>query len=188
MTLYKVKPKYKHLVQKKSLCGPTCILMVLFRQGKWIDQEKLAFELGIIIHEKNKHIYNQPFKTIKTPSDKIGIKLTAFKNKKITNSLRKYQIFPKVHLISQINNVSEFLKENINRNIDIIANFWEKPLKNRDIGHYAIISEYDDTKKIVTILDPDFESTTHWKCHIDQLTESMSSKWTGTERGFLLIK
>jgi hypothetical protein len=188
MTLHKVRPSYGHLVQKKSLCGPACISMVLFRKGNWVDQEKLAFELGVIVNKDYKHLYNYPFKALKSPDENIGINLISFKNKKVVNLLKKYQISPEVHLISQIDDVSEFIKENIDRDVDIIANFWEEPFNNRAIGHFAIISEYDDVKKTVTILDPDFESMSYWKCPIKKLIESMSPKWTGTERGFLLIR
>jgi len=40
---FELKPKYRHLVQKRYLCGPTCIQMVILRRNLgWIDQEKIA--------------------------------------------------------------------------------------------------------------------------------------------------
>lgn len=38
--------RYQHLVEKPSLCGPTCLQMILLRRGIWIDQEIIAKEIG----------------------------------------------------------------------------------------------------------------------------------------------
>jgi len=52
MTVLKIRPQYKHLMEKEDFCGPACVQMILFRRGIWIDQELLAYKLGACVDKK----------------------------------------------------------------------------------------------------------------------------------------
>jgi hypothetical protein len=150
MSTVEKKQRYAGIKQEKNLCGPTCLQMVLFRKGVWVDQEALAARIGLRIDENDRDLYNFPLKA--APSDDLsclGIKLTDH---------------------------------------DIMANFWWEPINRKKKGHYALVSDYNQDTKELTLCDPSTEQKTFWKIHIDKLKEAMSKDWTGEERGFVVVK
>lgn len=84
--------------------------------------------------------------------------------------------------------MEDFIAENIKSGNDLIVNFWWKPINGKEYGHYVLISEFDTKKKIVTVCDPSHTSRSFWSVELDKLKGSMSSEWTFTERGFVIIK
>jgi hypothetical protein len=59
--MIKINPPYKHLVQKPSCCGPTCLQMVLFHHGHWFDQEELAYQIGAKIRKDYSEFFQKSF-------------------------------------------------------------------------------------------------------------------------------
>lgn len=180
--------KYKHLVQKKNFCGPTCIQMVLFRRGIWLEQERIASDLGVCIDENDKNLYENDFKAFASDNERVGILLVDFLDESRKKILNEYGLDSEVVLVSQIKDVGKFLSEKLQEDTDIIANFWLKPIKGENFGHFVLIEDYDSEKKKVKLCDPNFESISRWECELSRMVEGMSKKWTGTERGLLLLQ
>lgn len=187
MENYKVQSQYKLLIQKKSFCGPACIQMALFRRGIWADQEQLAYDIGLRITEGDEDKYSFSFETLPEGDERIGIMLNEFDNKKLKAVLKKHKLKSEVCPISSINDTSKFLIKNITENNDVIANLWLK-FPDGDCGHFTLVSEYNSETEEVTLCDPLYNVKNRWSIDLKDLVESMSSKWTGTERGFAVIK
>lgn len=184
----KINPGYKHLVQKEDFCGAACIQMALFRKGVFIDQEELAKDLGIRIARKHRNLYIKKFRQLPNNHGHLGINLDDFKSNKMKKILRKYGLVCDIAYLNKIDNHREFIIENIRKNNDIMTNIYLKPIRNVDTGHYVLISEFDNRNDVVTICDPSFSSKSFWNITLEDLLNSMSYKWTGKYRGFLVLR
>ncbi len=187
MTTLKITPQYKHLLQKKNFCGPTCIQTILFRRGFKIDQKKLAYDLGTFVDEKDKRLYSLKFKTAPKGDSRIGMMLKDFGKPRVRNVLKKYGLNAKIFRISQIKGVDNFLTDNIKKNKDTIINFWWKPIDGTDWGHHVLLSKFDIKKRRITVCDPGSKKDKSWTIKIDKLVKCMSPKFDGNERGFVVI-
>ena len=185
---FELKPKYRHLVQKRYLCGPTCIQMVILRRNLgWIDQEKIAEELDARIMPAVKNSFATKLKTTKNESS-VGLWLRELKGKKILIFFKKYKLplKTKVFYVNKVKNAKSFIEENLIKNNDIMVNYWLKPFyKDRDNGHFSLISAINNSK--VTLCDPSRDSKAFWEADIDILVESMSKQFDGSERGFVIF-
>lgn len=180
-----MKLNYQHLVQKPYLCGPACIQMILLRRGIWIEQEEIAKEVGVKIPKKDRDVFYIPLPIGKTQKE-YGISLTDFNGKKIRDFLkaRNIQLQIRAYLLNEITDVPQFIKNNLNKGNDIIANFWMKHFNNSlDWGHFSLISEISG--KIVTLCDPWPQNKSFWKTDINELEKTMSKSFDGSERGFI---
>lgn len=186
MAVLKVNPPYKHFLQKRQFCGPACIQMILFRRGFKIDQERLAYNLGVLVDKKDSKHYYLKFKTAPTGDSRIGIMLKDFGKPRVKKVLGKYGLKVKVFKLSKIKNVGKFLADNIKSNKDVIMNFWWKPIDGTEWGHHVLLSKFYTKKRVVTVCDPG-EKTKSWSIKLDKLIEGMSSKFDGNERGFAVI-
>lgn len=187
MTL-KIKPGYKHLIQKRNFCGPACLQMILLRRGIWYEQEPLSYKLDAKIDRKEKDMYLLPFKKMPSGDSRIGLKIKEFNGKTIKNFLKKFDLEAEVYLISQIKNLSGFIVKNIKEKNDIMINYWVKILSGKDSGHYVLLSEFDRKNNILTVCDPSPTGRAFWKVGLGKIKRAMSSKWDGNERGFVIIK
>ncbi|MFC1741167.1 C39 family peptidase [Nanoarchaeota archaeon] len=181
--------RYHSIKQKKNLCGPTCLQMILFRWGVWMDQEALAARIGLRIDEDDRQLYMLPLET--APKDNLsmlGIKLTEFNDSKAKEALEDHSMMPQVHLIRDIDNPHQFLIDNLDADHDIMANFWWGPINGKQNGHYVLVCSYDPETKEVTICDPSTEEKNYQKYDLQKLVDAMHPRWNGEERGFLVVK
>ena len=187
MSDYLVTPAYKVLFQKKSLCGPACLQMVLFRrgEGELVDQEQLAYDAGLRIATGDEDKYSLPFASLPTDDGRMGMILPDFDGEQVQTLLARYNLKSKAHPINSIDDVESFLTTNIQKDNELLANFWVD--NGREHGHFVLVSGYNDNGKIVGIVDPLFDVQNHYGMPLDKLVEGMSSKWTGRERGFVVI-
>ena len=188
MPVLRIKPGYRHLVQKRNFCGPACIQMALFRRGRWVDQEALAHDLGVKVDEKDKGLYTLPFRALKSNDPGIGIVIADFRSESIIKNLRKHGIAPEVLLISEIESPEDFLEGKMKEGDDIIVNFWWKPINGIEFGHFVLLSEYDTDRKELTVCDPGPGSRSFWKVGLGRIVECMGPEFTGRERGFVIIR
>jgi hypothetical protein len=188
MPVLKVEPGYRHLVQKRNLCASACIQMVLFRRGIWTDQERLAFELGTRIEEKDKWLYTLPFRALPSKSPDIGINIADFRKKKVTGALGKHGLEFDVFLTSEIESLESFLADNINKGNDVMINFWWKPISGIDFGHFVLLSEYDTEKRTLTVCDPSPGRKSLSRIGLEKLVKAMGPEFTGKERGLVVFR
>lgn len=184
----KVDPPYKHLVQKKAFCGPTCIQMILFRRGIWTDQEELAYRMGVKIYEEQKDFYEHQFPVVEKGSPEYGMAIKDFESKEVLNVFKDFGLTAEVFLIREIDDVKEFIIEKIEDGCDVMTCFRFDPIDGREIGHYALVSEFDEKSDTVTLCDPYFECKRFWDVKLEKLKEAMSPKWDEIERGFVVVR
>ena len=175
---------YKHLSQKKNFCGPACVQMVLFKRDSWLDQEEIAHALDVHIAKEDQHLYTLPFK-LATKEEQLGVDILDFNKQDVKDFFKRFNLTCEAHLISNIKNAAEFITTNLKQCNDVMANFWWIPIKDKDFGHFVLITELKND--IVTICDPSYEQKSVWKCELSKLVKGMSSEWTGKERGFVVI-
>lgn len=181
------KPRYKHLLQKKSFCSAACIQMILFRRNFWIDQELLAKELDIKVCEDDLSLYVKKFMALPKGHPQIGFPLENFENDYVKDVLKTLHLKAKVHKLSEIENLEEFIASNIDCGRDVMLNIWWEPLTKRKHGHYVLVSEFDSEKGEATVFDPHYASKNEWTITTDQIKESMLDKWDGQERGLVIF-
>ncbi len=184
----KINPPYKHLVQKPGLCGPCCLQMILLRRGlKWIDQEEIAYTLKTPIYFKDKDInmYKLP---IVNDQKVVGNYLKDLEGEYIKEFFKKFKLFleSKVYYISEIDDPQKFIYNNLKSGKDIIINFWFKPLKSGDYGHFMLISEIVGDK--IKLCDPANQNhKSFWWISLSKAIEGMSKEFDGKERGFAVV-
>lgn len=188
--LYKQIPAYKHLTQMPSCCWPTCIQMVLFRHGIWVEQEQLAFDLWLVIEENNKPYYMLPFKVVPKWDPTHWLKFYRFEEEQIINVLKWFWFKPTVVYYSNFKDFENLVIESISKNIDIVLNFKREWISQNDHTwwHVALLSSYDSEKKIVTVCDPTKRMPNYREVNIDELKESMSGKRDWRERWVVIIE
>ena len=182
-----MKLNYKHLVQKPSLCGPTCVQMILLRRGIWVDQEEIAKEIGVKIPEEESGVFYIPLPIGKTQKE-FGISLVDFNSKKMSDFLNKRNIPLRVtvYFMNEITDAGQFIADNLEKGNDVMANFWMKPFKeDLDMGHFSIISGIEENT--VTICDPWPTNKSFWETHIKELMKTMRNTFDGQERGFVVF-
>ncbi len=181
------KRRYYHLVEKPSLCGPTCIQMILLRNDIMMDQEEIAEKVNARVFPHEAKYFTLKLKTT-TDNKEAGINLVEFGEIIVRNFFSNLRpaLASKVFLISNINNVKDFIKTNIDNGNDLIANFHMKYIdEKRAFGHFVLIDEIK--KGTILLCDPDAKSPSYWTTTVDQLTGAMDKKIDGIERGFVVI-
>tara|TARA_Y100000310_G_scaffold197475_1_gene197559 strand:+ start:331 stop:894 length:564 start_codon:yes stop_codon:yes gene_type:complete len=180
-----VTPEYKLFIQKKVFCGPACLQMILDRHGIRVDQEQLAYDVGLRITAGDEDKYSFPFSQLPEDDERIGLVLADFEGEQLQTVLRKYQLRSQTHLIGSIKDPERFLCRNIQEDNDVIANFWVD--NGKHYGHFVLVSGYNNQTKEVNILDPLYDVKNRYGLSLDTLVKGMSSQWTGRERGFAVI-
>ncbi len=181
----KIKPQYKHLVQKSDLCGAACFQMVLFRRGKWYEQEYIAKELQVGILKKDAELFTTKLK-ITTPS-KTGFFFKT-SEKYINKFFGKHRLPYKAtaYKFGEFNNAKKLFEWNLSNNNDIMINFnWKNFYNQYNYGHWVLASEIFGNK--VRVCDPTpTDKSFFWK-NINLFIKSMSPKYDGIARGFVII-
>ena len=157
----------------------------------WVDQEKIAFELGAGIKKERKDIYMLKYKIVRDEkSVKMGVSLKDM-NKGLNTLFRKHKLKLRSEIFhtSQITNPKEFIADNLRPGNDMIVDFWlrQKPPK-KGVGHFVLISEIDTKNNKITVCDPNYDSKAFWKISIDEMIQLMDKSWDGNERGMIVIK
>lgn len=186
--VFKVNPMYKQLTQKVNFCGPTCLQMILFRRNNWLSQELLAKEIGVGIHKKDKDLYLLDFPQFTKNDARIGIALKGFEQEKVNDFLNKFGLKAEVYRPSEIKDINKFVVENIKKGNDIMMNFWLKLFDGRNSGHFVLIADFNSEKEEVTVCDSSSKKKSFWKAPIKKFVDSMSKKYDGDERGFVVFK
>jgi len=179
--------KYKHLVEKPSMCGPACLQMILLRRHIWIDQEIIAKEIGARIMPSEKEYFTLRFTVSKNPKN-AGINLVDFNKKQVRDFFKKHQLKIKIEVIhiSKIKDVKKFIKENLDKRNDLMVNFHMGYFdKSKDWGHFNLIDGIKGDK--ITFCDPWPRNKSYWTTTISDLVAAMDKKTDGRERGFIVF-
>ncbi len=188
--IYKYKKPHKHLSQMKSFCWPASVQMILFRNDVWVEQEQLAFDLWVIIEEKNKEFYNLPFKRLTDGDPLHWFKFYFFESEQIVNMIADYGFSISVIYHPDINNFEDLIIKTIEDDRDMIINYKRAWIRWNDYKgwHYVVLSSYDSDKKELTVCDPTPRAPNYWNVPLSEMKEAMSWKWDGRERGVVVFE
>jgi hypothetical protein len=188
----RLTPPYKYLVQKPLLCGAACIQMILFRHGKWFEQEQLAKAMNFGISKESKYCFSVKLKTVK-PKDG-GIYMRDF-TPALNKFFKKYQLNYEAnsYWFGKFKDAEKIIYENLIKSNDMILNINFKPLikkmhwlsKKANWGHFVLVSEIKNSK--IKICDPSWSDPTYWWISVKDAVQAMSPKYDKITRGFIII-
>jgi len=161
--------------------------MILLRRGIWVEQEEIAKKIGIKIPRSESKFFYISLLIGKIKKE-FGISLIDFKNKRIKEFLNKYDtsLHATVYFVSEIDNVPQFILNNLKKGNDVMINFWFKYFKKElNMGHFSLISEINENQ--ITICDPWPENKSFWKTDVNELIKAMGNTFDGRERGFIVF-
>lgn len=187
----KVKNNYKHLVQKPELCFATVLAMVAFRRDVWIDEEKIAKDLGVKLTKDVEQCYNYSFEIAEGIED-AGYGIRHINMEDVNRVLKEHgvNVEAEYHKLSEIEDVEKFIEENLKEDNDVAVLFSLKAMgfHERSWYHWALVSSYDTDSKTVEVCDPEDTHKTYWEAPLEDFLIAMSDKWDGEERGFMVFK
>ena len=185
-----LKPKYIPLVQKPSCCNVTCLQMILYRRGFGLfDQQELAKYFKIKISKKETAFFNVKFKTYTSVNEDGGLR-TIDSEKIINKFFKESKISLVAHSVkySKINDLKEFILENIKNNNDLWLEYKMNKIHKEKSMHDNVVESIKINKKrtFVTVVDPYWEYKPRYEISIKDLSDSISKKY-GRETGFIVI-
>lgn len=184
-----IKPNYIPLTQQKYCCLPCCIQWVMLRRGmKLISQDEMAKDLGVVIALEDQRLFNVKMRTAKKlPNGKLGYGTWIYK---IPEFLKKHKIPLTVKRFypSKIDNVKNFLIENLKNGNDIIVSFnmaaYARPESGVNYGHSCIVDSITIKKNIiVTLGDPTYSHRKFFDIDLEKLLRGMTTEY-GKEKSF----
>lgn len=150
--------KYKHISQKPYCCIPACVQMILHqRKLPILPQTDIAYDLGIILSPKDKHLLPKSYKGTK-PKAGWGTRLTLKKYSLATFFKRRgyslQEIFHSAEEFRSVRQFKKFLLDNIGKENDLLICFNYPLLYHLEgsHGHASLIEEVNE--KHVTLRDP----------------------------------
>ena len=151
----KIHPSYTAMSNQGYCCVPACIQMVFRRRDfPCLNQEEIGIDLGLRVpKEEAKYFKNVP--TGRQPSAGWGTQIN-LKKYDLNNFFKKRKIplASIYHALDDLDNVPEFIADNITQGNDIMTCFRYGALYNEDIpyGHAALIEEIDGNN--LALVDP----------------------------------
>lgn len=185
--------RYIPFTQQPSCCVPTCIQMVMYKNGiPLVPAEEIGYHLGLIVHpDRSKYFYNARTSTEK-PSAGYGTRIylpefepnVAFKNLNIPLHLT-------VRPISEIDNPGELvtlLGEVEANNNDALLCFNHGVLvddKEKDWGHVVVFDRIVDGN--IRIIDPSPEHPKWREVEANKLFNAMEKHGEKKSGGLWLV-
>lgn len=176
---------YTPLTQQKYCCLPCCIQWVMLRRGiKLISQDEMARDLGIVIAPEDQRLFNVKQQTKKgSIYGTLTYKIPQFlKKHKISLTVKRY--YP-----SKIENIEQFITNNLQAGNDIIVSFnmaaYAKPESGVNYGHSCLVCAIRSAKNetIITLGDPAYTHRKFFDIKLSALLDGMSTKY-GKEKSF----
>lgn len=134
-----------HVYQSFNNCGPATLSMAMAWYGVKVPQEELASKM-------------RPFQHPKGDNDDKTIFTYEF-----VNWANEYGL----EAVGRVNGDIELLKKFISNGIPVVVKTWLKP--NEDIGHFRLVTGYDENKQII-VQDDSYEGPNKKISYYDFLT------------------
>ncbi|MFH0906051.1 MAG: hypothetical protein V1824_01795 [archaeon] len=169
-------------------CVIACIQMILIKRNlKLLSQDKIGKYLGLIVPNKYKELVKFA-KIGNKPSAGYGTQINKPKYS-LNNFFRKnnYPLFETYYPLSKINNVSDFIKEQIKKDNDIIIclNYKILDKKYYNQGHTFIIDSID--KDNLILINPEYEAQKYKKVKLNKLIRAIKDHGEKNRGGFWII-
>lgn len=187
---YTITPAYKHLTQKGDFCSATCMQMIFLRHGLRIDQEWLAYNLWVVIKEKDVDRFSLPFPIAEKSKQNAGLRIKHFAGERIRVYLEALWYDARVIMYEEmtLDECEQHFITSIQSNTDCMIGFYRWPLDpSKTRWHYVLLAWYDTDTRLVTVCDPTPKTQDYRTISIQQLRECMSDK-RDRARGIGIIK
>jgi len=186
-----MKPRYLPIVQQPYCCVAACFQMVMYRHRlPLIPQEELAYELGLIVPEKDSHLFAK-VRTGSKPSSGWGtqIQKKEFKPAKVFKKLKIPLEFNQ-YFIKDFKNpegLKELLVSIQKKDTDGILCFdygklWGIPSNG---GHVCVFDRIDGNK--VHIVDPEYKVPKFRIANLDRLFKAMDFHGDSNSTGVWIL-
>lgn len=163
--------------------------MILLRRNLAVlSQEEIGQFLGLVVSEKDKHLFSDRIKSGERPKAGYGTQIS--KEKYSLNKFFNREGIPlQAKKIEEIegSKVQKAIEENLKKGNDIIALHHNKIIdKNgKDCGHACLISKISGNK--LTFVDPSPETKKEYSVGLDRLLYAMTDKCDGNKRALWVI-
>jgi hypothetical protein len=181
--------RYVPLAQQKSCCVPTCISMIMYKNGiPLLPQELLGYHLGLIVDKEYRELFWN-VRTGKRPPSGYGTQIYLKRNHPNT-------IFPKLkiplkmiyHPISRFNQMDfeKFITDAVKKDRDMLVCFDHGILKNEESGggHVCVLDRIYPPKEIVRLIDPSVNQPKWRLVKINKLKKAMEVHGDDKSGGF----
>jgi hypothetical protein len=189
----KKKFKYRPIMQLPHCCVSATLQMILYRRGLDIlTQEEIGANLGLRMPMRMRELFSDE-RIEWLPDDSKENFGTQIRKKGCgINYFFKRKGIPlrisKLRKMKSVDNIENFLQENMNDNNDIISSYnaWLKSKgKYKYVGHFALVEKVDFKNKKVLLCDPEIP---FWKeIGFGDLVYQMSMEIDGRVRGFYKV-
>lgn len=183
--------KYRPFLQMPYCCVPATLQSVFYRRGLDIlDQETIGAYLGLRVKKDHLKYFQNP--KIQVVNDGEEAMTQILKNEySIQNLFDKLKYPLKISeeiQFSDLQEIDKFLQVKIKEDVDIILRYNNSLFQSnkKGVGHFSLISEYDDKSREVLILDPDPPFLKILK--LEDLYTSISNKLDGIQRGLYIVE
>lgn len=185
--------RYIPLTQQKYCCVPTCIQMVMYKNGiPLVSQESIGNALGLIVPEEDMYLFDNP-KTGEMPISGWGTQI--YRSEYSPNSAFKNLNIPlkmKLDLIDSFNTVQdikEYLMKHQESNSDVLVCYDYGVLFDKDWhgGHVNVFDSFDIATGIVRLVDPEQNVPKYREVSVDKLFDALVTHGIEKSGGFWQI-
>ncbi|MCK5044877.1 hypothetical protein KAR26_04095 [Candidatus Parcubacteria bacterium] len=179
--------KYIPLVQQSHCCVPACIQMILLRRNiPLISQEDIGYNLGLIVSEKYKSLF-QKVRTGKKPISGWGTQVGR-SIYSINNFFKKHKIDLKENyfFLCEPEEIRKFLKENLDKDIIVCYNY--PKLYDKKVEVWGAVAIIENIKgDCITLIDPGYTLPKYRKVSLKKLSEAIKIHGEARRAGFWII-
>jgi hypothetical protein len=151
-----ITPIYNPKTEKEYCCVPAVLQMIQERRGLSLaSQDEIGYQLGLIVPRDKLYLFSR-VRTGKMPRNGWGTQ-TRKKQYSINNyfTRNKLPLKLKICSLSQFDDISRFISQNLMRDNDIIICYNSRILfGDGDTEHVSLIQAIDDESTQLTIIDP----------------------------------
>jgi hypothetical protein len=180
-------PRYNLKTEKEYCCVPAVLQMIQERRGlKSTSQDEIGYQLGLTVPKEKVHLFSK-VRTGRMPKTGWGTQTSkkqySINNYFITNNLPLKLTF---YNIEAIDNVSDFIIQNIMNDNDIIIRYNSQLLwGNGDTDHVSLIQEIEN--KELAIVDPAIGVPKIRKIRLSQLIHVLKSYDASNQCSFWIV-
>jgi hypothetical protein len=182
-----ITPRYNLKTEKEYCCVPAVLQMIQERRGlKSTSQDEIGYQLGLTVPKEKVHLFSK-VRTGRMPKTGWGTQTSkkqySINNYFITNNLPLKLTF---YNIEAIDNVSDFIIQNIMNDNDIIIRYNSQLLwGNGDTDHVSLIQEIEN--KELAIVDPAIGVPKIRKIRLSQLIHVLKSYDASNQCSFWIV-
>lgn len=182
-------PEYNPRTEKEYCCVPAVLQMIQERRGlEFASQEEIGYQLGLTVPKQRVHLFSK-VRTGRMPKTGWGTQ-TSKKKYSINNYFIKNNLPLRLtsHNVQQIENVSEFIIQNLTSDNDVIICYNRQLLfGDGEIEHVSLIQEFETENDELTIVDPAMGVPKIRKAKLSRLIRVLESHEAGMRGGFWIV-